>query len=164
MLVGLRIHLTKGGSAGRADGVVHIGVGFFAGGAVALVAMLEVLKISLQNDLASLAKASGASFGESVLGSLRRIIAGLRAELLNGVERAPVKFVLPLAFASHRLVQGIDQEVVQTQDEKQPDDPEGQKPLVHGAKRIASGYSVPADSRAQHYYWVFVGSREKHVD
>jgi hypothetical protein len=42
-------------SARGADGVIHVGVDFFAGGAVALVALLEVLKVALENELANLA-------------------------------------------------------------------------------------------------------------
>src|SRR6266850_3913921 len=99
------------GSPRRSNGLVHIAVGFLAGVAVALEATLYVLKVILQNVLASLAQASRARFVQGGLGFLLGILVWLHAEMLDGVEGAPVDPVLPLVLARHRLLQRVNQKI-----------------------------------------------------
>src|SRR6266850_345045 len=134
------------GSPRRSNGLVHIAVGFLAGVAVALEATREVLKIVLKDVLTSLAQAARVSVLQGGLCFLFGILVRLHAEMLDGVEGAPVDLVLPFALARHRLLHRVNQEIVKPQNEEQPGDPEDQEPLVHAAEPTASSNFIPAYS------------------
>lgn len=115
----------------RADGFIHVAVGFLAGFAVALVAALQVLEIVLKNGFAVLAQLFFTGFGQGSLGVLLGLFVWMRAEVLDGVKRLPVDVVLALTFADGSLVYGVNQEIVGRQNEQEPDDQENQESLEH---------------------------------
>lgn len=128
---------------GDANGVVHIGVGFLAGIAVALITVFKIVQIALQDFHANPGEAFLAGIVQSVLGFQLVDGVGMFPELLDGVIGGPVSAVLALAL----FVQGVDQEIVGSQDEHDGRDPKNHEPLEHGAERTASAKSVLEDSR-----------------
>jgi hypothetical protein len=65
---------------------------------------------------------------------------------LDEIEGAPVQFVLALGFALDGLIEGINEKIVEPQEQEQPEDPKDQEPSVHGAERISSGNFIPEHS------------------
>src|SRR6267143_7076035 len=131
------------------DGVIHIGVGFLARFALALVAMFKVLKILLKNSRANLAQAFLVGFVQCGLCLLLGTFVWMCTELLDGVKGAPVSPVLPLALTRYLLVQGVNQEVIGPQDESEARDPKNHEPLEHAAEPTASPKFILADC----FFW-----------
>src|SRR6266850_1771067 len=127
------------------DGVIHIGVGFPARFALALVAMFKVLKILLKNSRANLAQAFLVGFVQCGLCLLLGTFVWMCAELLDGVKGAPVSPVLTLALTRYLLVQCVNQEIVGPQDEREARDPKNHEPLEHAAEPTASPKFILAD-------------------
>src|SRR6266481_5195662 len=127
------------------DGVIHIGVCFLARFALALVAMFKVLKILLKNSRANLAQAFLVGFVQCGLCLLLGTFVWMCTELLDGVKGAPVSPVLPLALTRYLLVQGVNQEVIGPQDEREARDPKNHEPLEHAAEPTASPKFILAD-------------------
>jgi len=126
------------------NGLIHIRVCLLARFTVTLITTFKVLKITLKNSRANLAQAFLTGFVQCGLCLLLGNFVRTFAELLDGVKSAPVRPVLPLALSRHLLVQGINQEVVSPQDEREPCDPKNHEPLEHGAEPIASPNYIPA--------------------
>ena len=126
------------------NGLIHIRVCLLARFTVTLITTFKVLKITLKNSRANLAQAFLTGFVQCGLCLLLGSFVRTFAELLDGVKSAPVRPVLPLALSRHLLVQGINQEVVSPQDEREPRDPKNHEPLEHGAEPTASTNYIPA--------------------
>src|SRR5882762_8287438 len=126
------------------NGLIHIRVCLLARFTVTLITTFKVLKITLKNSRANLAQAFLTGFVQCGLCLLLGSLVCMFAELLDGVKSAPVRPVLPLALSRHLLVQGINQEVVSPQDEREPCDPKNHEPLEHGAEPTASTNYIPA--------------------
>ena len=107
--------------------------------------MLKVLQIILQNSRANLAQAFLAGFVQCGLGLLLGNLVCMFAELPDGVKGTPVRPVLPLALSRQLLLQGINQEVISSQDKREPRDPNNHEPLEHGAEPTASPKLILAD-------------------
>ncbi len=120
------------------NGLIPINVGLLARFALALITTREVLQIILKNPHANLAQALLAGLFQGGHCSLLGTDVQMFTELLDGVKGAPVSPILPLTLSRHLLFQGINQEIVDPQDEREPDDPENCEPLEHGAEPIAS--------------------------
>src|SRR6266403_3860034 len=127
------------------DGFIHIGVGFLARFALALITMFKVLKIILKDSRANLAQAFLAGIVQCGLCLLLGTFVWMCTELLDGVEGAPVSPVLPLALTRYLLVQGVNQEVIGPQDEREARDPKNHEPLEHAAEPTASPKFILAD-------------------
>src|ERR1700682_1792904 len=142
---------------GYSDGLTHVRVGFLARFALALITMFKVLKILLKNSRANLAQAFLVGF---VQGGLCRVLGPfvwMRAELLDGVKGAPVSPVLPFALSRHLLVHGVNQEVISSQDKRDPRDPNNHEPLEHAAEPTPSPQFLLAD------YFFCLAARRKAI-
>src|SRR6267143_5307138 len=127
------------------DGFIHIGVGFLARFALALITMFKVLKIILKDSRANLAQAFLAGIVQCGLCLLLGTFVWMCTELLDGVEGAPVSPVLTLALTRYLLVQCVNQEIVGPQDEREARDPKNHEPLEHAAEPTASPKFILAD-------------------
>src|SRR3979490_2949054 len=127
------------------DGVIHIGVGFLARFALALITMFKVLKILLKNSRANLAQAFLVGFVQCGLCRMLGTFVWMCTELLDGVKGAPISPVLTLALARDLFVQGVNQEVIGPQDESEARDPKHHEPLEHAAEPTASPKFLLAD-------------------
>jgi hypothetical protein len=127
---------------GDLHGFIHIGDSFFARVAVALIAVLKVFEIVLEDFHTNPGQAFLAGVVQGVLGFQLRGSVGMFAELLDGGIGGPVGAVLALAF----FVQRVNQEIVGAQDEDDGRDPKNHEPLKHDAERTASGKFVLEDS------------------
>jgi hypothetical protein len=67
------------------------------------------------------------------------------AELLDGVEGAPVSAVLTVALSRHLLLHGVNQEVIRPQNEDEHHDPKYHELLEHVAEPTASPKFLLAD-------------------
>jgi hypothetical protein len=119
---------------GGSHGFIHVAGGLFAGIALALVAMLKILKIILENFRASLAQAFSGGFVQLGFCLLFGRAIRMLPELHDRSVSAPIALALPVALSLHLLVQRINQEVVRPQDEYNPCGPQNHKPLEHGAE------------------------------
>jgi hypothetical protein len=115
-------------------GFIHIAGGLFAGIALALVAMLKILKVILEDFRARLAQAFSGGFVQLGFGLLLGRAVRMLPELHDRSISAPIVLALPVALSLHLLVQRINQEVVRPQDEYNPGGPQNHKPLEHGAE------------------------------
>src|SRR5258708_35834608 len=127
------------------DGVIHIGVGFLARFAIALITMFKVLEILLKNSRSNLAQAFLVGFVQCGLCRMLGTFVWMCTELLDGVKGTAVSQVLPLALARHLFVQGVNQEVIRPQDESEARDPKNHEPLEHAAEPTASLKFILAD-------------------
>jgi len=127
------------------DGVIHIGVGFLARFALALITMFKVLKILLKDSRANLAQAFLVGFVQCGLCRMLGTFVWMCTELLDGVKGAPISPVLPLALSRDLFVQGVNQEVIGPQDEREARDPKNHEPLEHAAEPTASPKFILAD-------------------
>ena len=100
----------------------------------------------LQNELAGLAQAFRVGIIQGELYLQLGFGVGLHAIMLDEIEGAPVQFVLALGFALDGLIEGINEKIVEPQEQEQPEDPKDQEPSVHGAERISSGNFIPEHS------------------
>jgi hypothetical protein len=121
-------------SGGGSHGFIHIAGGLFAGITLALIAMLEVLKIILKDFRASLAQAFSAGIVQLGLGLLLGRAVRMLPELHDRSVGAPIVLALPVALSLYLLVQRINQEVVRPQDEYDSYGPQNHEPLEHGAE------------------------------
>ena len=153
-----RALLTDGllAGGGGSHGFVHVGVGLLAGVALALVAVLEVFKISLEDFLACLAHAFSGRLIESRFGPLFGRAIRMPRELHDRGVRAPIALLLRVAVPLHLLVQRVNQQVVGPQDKHNPRDPQNHQPLKHTAepapspKFILADYSFAQPSQQRH--------------
>src|SRR6267143_179451 len=127
------------------DGVIHIGVGFLARFALALVAMFKVLKILLKNSRANLAQAFLVGFVQCGLCRMLGTFVRMCTELLDSVKGAPVSPVLPFELTRHLFGQGVNQKVIGPQDEVEARDPKNHEPLEHAAEPTESPKFILAD-------------------
>src|SRR6267143_521494 len=104
------------------DGFIHIGVGFLARFALALITMFKVLKIILKDSRANLGQAFLAGIVQCGLCLLLGTFVWMCTELLDGVEGAPVSPVLTLALPRYLLVQCVNYEIGGPQDEREARD------------------------------------------
>jgi hypothetical protein len=158
---------------GNFHGFVHVGVDLFAGIALALVAVLEVYKISLQNFLACLAHAFSGSFIQRRFGLLFGSPVRMLRELHDRSVGAPIALILWVAVPFHLLVQCVNQQVVGSQDKHNPRYPQNREPLKQDAepapspKFILADYSppqAPLPGNAVHEYLRCTSTRHKRVD
>ena len=145
--------LARGGSP---HGFIHVGVGLFAGIALALVTVLKVFKISLEDFLAWLAHAFSGRLIQRGFGLLFGRAIRMPRELHDRGVSAPIALVLQVARSLHLLVQGVNKEIVSPQDEHDPRDPQNHQPLKHTAEPtpsptfIVSDYSFAQPPRRRH--------------
>src|SRR5438552_2099410 len=134
--------LARGGDF---HGFIHIGVGLFARITLALVAVLEVFKISLENSLACLAHAFSGSFVQRGFGPLLGRAIRMPRELHDRGVRAPITLILRVAAPIHLLVQRVNQQVVGPQDKHNPRDSQNREPLKQDAEPAPSPKFILAD-------------------
>src|SRR5439155_13775843 len=134
--------LARGGSL---HGLVHVGVGLFAGVALALVAVLEVFKIILEDFLACLAHAFSGSFIERGFGLLFGRAVRMPRELHDRSVGAPIALILRVAAPIHLLVQRVNQQVVGPQDKHNSRDSQNREPLKQDAEPAPSPKFILAD-------------------
>ena len=157
--------LARGGSL---HGFIHVGVGLFAGIALALVAVLKVFKISLENFLACLAHAFSGRLIERGFGLLLGRAIRMPRELHDRGVGAPIALILRVAAPIHLLVQRVNEQVVGPQDKHNPRDSQNREPLKQDAepapspKFILADYSAaqpPQQRRGVHEYLHCAGMR-----
>ena len=145
--------LARGGDS---HGFIHVGVGLLAGIALALVAVLKVFKISLENFLACLAHAFSRSFVQRHFGLLFGSPVRMLRELHDCSVGAPITLILRVAVPIHLLVQCVNEQVVDPQDEHDSRDPQNHQPLKQDAeptpspKFILADYSFAQPSQQRH--------------
>jgi hypothetical protein len=130
---------------GDSHGIVHVGVDLFAGIALALVTVLEVFKIGLENFLACLAYAFSGSFIQCGFGLLFGSPVRMLRELHDRGVSAPIALVLRVAVPLHLLVQRVNQQVVGPEDQHNPRDPQNREPLKQDAEPAPSPKFILAD-------------------
>ena len=134
--------LARGGSL---HGLVHIGVGLLAGIALALVAALEVFKISLEDFLACLAHALSGRLIQRGFSLLFRRAIRMPRELHDRGVGAPITLILRVAVPIHLLVQRVNQQVVGPQDKHNPRDSQNRQPLKQDTEPAPSPKFILAD-------------------
>jgi len=134
--------LTHGGSS---HGFIHVAIDLFAGVALALIAVLEVVKIILEKFCAGLAQAFSVGLVQGGFGFLFGSPVRMFAELLDRRVRAPIVLVLQVALSLHLLVQRVNQEVVGPQDKHRPRDPQNYEPFEHSDEPTPSLEFILAD-------------------
>jgi len=157
--------LARGGGL---HGFIHVGVGLFAGIALALVAVLKVFKISLENFLACLAHTFSGRLVERRFGLLFGRAIRMPRELHDRSVGAPIALILRVAAPIHLLVQRVNEQVVGPQDKHNPRDSQNRQPLKQDAepapspKFILADYSAaqpPQQRRGVHEYLHCAGMR-----
>ena len=137
---------TLGGSS---HGEIHVAGGLFAGIALALVAMLKILKIILENFRASLAQAFSGGFVQLGFCLLFGRAIRMLPELHDRSVSAPIALTLAFTLSLHLLVQRINQEIVRPQDEYDSYGPQNHKPLEHGVETPSPKFMLADFSLAQ---------------
>src|SRR4029077_13112122 len=117
--------------AGGPHGFIHIPGGLFAGITLALVAMLKILKIVLENFRASLVQAFSGGIIQRGFGLLLGRAVRMLPEPHDRSVSAPIVLALPVALTLHLLVQRINQQIVCPEDKRNPHDPQNHEPLEH---------------------------------
>jgi len=135
-------------SGGGSHGEIHIAGGLFTGIALALVAMLKILKIVLENFRASLAQAFSGGIIQRGFGLLLGRAVRMLPEPHDSGISAPIVLALPVALSLHLLVQRINQQIVCPQDKSNPHDPQNHEPLEHRSETpsprlILADFSLP---------------------
>lgn len=123
--------MTPGGGS---HSFIHVAGGLFAGITLALVAMLEIVKVILENFRPSLAQAFSGGLVQRGFGLLFGRAIRVLPELHDRSVNAPIILALPIALSLHLLVQRINQEVVCPQNECDSYGPQNHEPLEHGAE------------------------------
>jgi hypothetical protein len=126
--------LRLGTHGGGAHGFIHVAGRLFAGIALALVAMLKILKIILEDFPARLAQAFSGGFVQRGFGFLLGRAIRMLPEPHDRRVSAPIVLALPVTLPLYLLVQGINQEVVSPQNEHDSYGPQNHEPLKHGAE------------------------------
>jgi len=158
--------LARGGDS---HGFIHVGVGLLAGIALALVAVLKVFKISLENFLACLAHAFSRSFVQRHFGLLFGSPVRMLRELHDCSVGAPITLILRVAVPIHLLVQCVNEQVVDPQDEHDSRDPQNHQPLKQDAeptpspKFILADYSFAQPPRRRHGVHKYLHCIDTHV-
>src|SRR5438477_3830175 len=134
--------LARGGGL---HGFIHVGVRLLAGIALALVTVLEVFKISLEDFLACLAHAFSGSFVQRGFGRLLGRAVRMPRELHDRGVGAPITLILRVAAPIHLLVQRVNEQVVGPQDKHNPRDSQNREPLKQDAEPAPSPKFILAD-------------------
>jgi hypothetical protein len=122
-------------------GFIHIGDSLFAGVAVALVAVFKVFQVGLKDFDAKSGQAFLAGIVQGGFGFQLGGGVGVFAKLFDGGIGGPVGAVLALAL----FIEGVDEEIVGSQDEDDGRNPQNHEPLEHDAERTASRKFVLGD-------------------
>jgi hypothetical protein len=138
--------LTRGGSS---HGFIHVASGLFAGITLALVAILKIPKIILENFRASLAEASSGGLVQRRFGFLLGRSVRVLPVLHDRGVSAPIVLALPVALSLHLLVQRINEEVVSPQNKHDSHGPQNHEPLEHGAETPSPKFILADFSRPQ---------------
>src|SRR5258708_27625044 len=130
---------------GGPHGFIHVAAGLLAGIALATIAPFQVLKVVLEGSCAALAQAFSRSLIQRGFGPLLGRTVRMLPELHDSSISAPIVLILPLALSRDLLLQGVNQEIVGSQDENERRNPNNGELLEHGAQPIASPMFSLAD-------------------